>query len=340
MDTALSQRSVERVVDALIVARLVDPSAREQSMAVVADVLATSLPVAEGDRRRNLPQLVEVVAYLGGALVLSAGALFVFQEWGELGFVPQVVLLVVVTAVLLVAGGMAAGVPDDGPGLRDRAHDARRRLAGALFTFAGVGAGLLVGLLVDRWTTTEFPEVYWPAVLGAVAGVVVGAIGYRVAPTAIGLMGTIVGAVTATMNLIDGLDSYAGDALGVALFLLGVVWLGLAELGVFHDSTVARSLGVAVALVGAQVPVIDGTHSGLGYALTVLVAIAGVWLYLTRLAWPYLAAAVVAVTLVVPETVTDWSDGSIGAVGGVLVAGVTLLLASYAGYRIRAGAID
>ena len=58
------------------------------------------------------------------------------------------------------------------------------------------------------------------------------------------------------------------------------------------------------------------------------------------MAWPYLAGAVVAVTLVVPEAVSDWTDGSLGAVGGVLVAGVTLLVASFAGYRIRAEATD
>ncbi len=281
-----------------------------------------------------------MVAYLGGALVLAAGALFLFQEWGELAYLPRVALLFVVTAVLLVAGSVAARLPAGAPGLRDRSNDARRRLAGSLFTFAGVGAGFLVGLVLDHSTTTVFPEVYWPAVLGSVAAVVVGAIGYRVAPTAIGLVGTIGGAVAATMNLIDGVDHYEGDALGVALFLLGAVWLGLTELGWFHDSNVARSLGVSVALVGAQIPVIDGTHSWLGYLMTVAVAVVGIWLYLGKLAWPYLAAAVVAVTLVVPEAVSDWTDGSIGAVGGVLVAGVTLLLASFAGYRIRAETTD
>ncbi len=100
---------------------------------------------------------------------------------------------------------------------------------------------------------------------------------------------------------------------------------------------VARSLGVILTLVGAQVPAIDGTHAWLGYLLTLAVVVGGVALYLAKLAWPYLAGAVVAVTLVVPEAVSDWTDGSLGAVGGVLLAGVTLLVASFVGYRIRAG---
>ncbi len=341
MDTALTERVNERVVDALIDAHLVDPSARERSLAVVGGVLESSAPPdADGQRTRSLPQLVEVVAYLGGALVLAAGALFLFEQWGDLDFGARVLLLAVVTIVLLVAGAMAAKVSPEGPELREHSNDVRRRLAGSMLTFGALGAAFLVGHVVDHAMTIEFPEVYWPAVAGAVVGVVVGAIGYRVAPTALGLVGTIGGAITATMTLMDGVDQYEGDAAGVALFLLGAVWLALTEMGWFRESTIARSLGVSVALVGAQVPVMVGDHSWLGYVLTLVVAIAGIALYLGKMAWPYLAAAVIAVTLVVPEAVSDWTDGSLGAVGGVLVAGITLLLASLAGYRIRAEATD
>ena len=65
----------------------------------------------------------------------------------------------------------------------------------------------------------------------------------------------------------------------------------------------------------------DGTHSWLGYLLTLVVVVAGIALYLNLVAWPYLAVAVIGVTLVVPEVVADWTGGSLGAVGGVLVAG-------------------
>jgi MFS family permease len=341
MNTALTGRVDERVVDALIGARLVDPSDRAQSLVVVGGVLdSATLADQDEPRTRSLPQLVEVVAYLGGALVLAAGALFLFQQWGELDFGPRVAVLAVATVVLLVAGAVAAQVPEEGPALRDRANDVRRRLAGSLLTFGALGAAFLVGHVVDHAMTVEFPEVYWPAVAGAVIGVVVGAIGYRVAPTAVGLVGTIGGAVTATMTLIDGVDRYEGDAAGVALFLLGALWLGFTEMRWFHQPTIARSLGATVALVGAQVPVMDGTHSWLGYGLTLVVAVAGIALYLGKMAWPYLAAAVIAVTLVVPEAISEWTDGSLGEVGGVLVAGITLLLASFAGYRIRAEATD
>ncbi len=119
------------------------------------------------------------------------------------------------------------------------------------------------------------------------------------------------------------------------LVATGVVWLVVTELGWFReaDRPGARGRGGAR---GRQVPVIDGTHGWLGYLLTSAAVVVGVAIYLARQSWPYLALAVVGVTLVVPEAISDWTEGSLGVVGGVLVTGVTLLVASFAGYRLRA----
>ncbi len=111
----------DHVVDALIAARLVDPGTRQDSIAVVGGVLddpRSSAAAANGGR--GLPQLVEVVAYLGGALVLAAGSLFVFQQWGDLDLAAQVSLLAVVAVVLAIAGGVASRVPAGAPPLRRR----------------------------------------------------------------------------------------------------------------------------------------------------------------------------------------------------------------------------
>ena len=51
--------------------------------------------------------------------------------------------------------------------------------------------------------------------------------------------------------------------------------------------------------------------------------------------WVVLAGGVVGATLVVPEFLYDVTDGSLGASGVMLVAGVTLLAGSLAGLRIR-----
>ncbi len=336
----------DHVVDALIAAHLVDPLARQASIGVVADVI-DSPDGADGRAAatsvsRGLPQLVEVVAYLGGALVLGAGGLFLLQQWDDLGFGARVALIAVVAVVLTLAGAVSARVPAGGPSLREESQDVRRRLSGALLAGGALSAAFLVGYVSHELMDVSWPGIYWPAVVGAAAGVLVAGTGYRWVPTAVGLVAMIAGILTLAGTLVSDIDTVGseGDATGVVFFLVGVTWLVLTERGIFREVTIARTLGVAVTLTGAQIPAIDGTHAWLGYALTVVVALGGITLYLGKVAWPYLAAAVVAVTLVVPEAVSDWTEGSLGAVGGVLVAGVTLLVASFAGYRMRAGAID
>ncbi len=340
-DRLMNTPTADRVVDALIAARLVDPGARQDSIAVVGGVLGASGDApAEAEPARRLPQLVEVVAYLGGALVLAAGGLFVLQEWDDLGFGAQVTLLAVVAVVLAVAGGVSSRVPAGAPPLREEVNDSRRRLSGTLLSGAALTVAVLVGWVIDEMTSYDYPGIYWPVVLGAGAGVLLAAVSYRVSPTAVGVVAMMAGLVTVAVNLVTGVTDYEGGAIGGAMFLVGAGWLGLTEMGWFRETTVARTLGVATALVGAQVAVTDGTHAWIGYVLTVLVAVVGIAVYLRNVAWPYLAGAVIAVTLVVPEAITDWTDGSIGAIGGVLIAGVTLLVASFAGYRVRAEAID
>lgn len=329
-------------MDALISEQLLDPAVRERSLGVVAAALAgTPETVAASDARpeapptrRTLPRLVEVVAYVGGALVLAAGALFLAQEWGGLGYLTRVTMLAVVMIVLGLAGVVSARGATGNASLREPTNDSRRRLAGTLLTGAALTAAFLAGLVADHHVHVNLQEIYWPVVAGGAVGVVVCAVGYRLAPTALGVLGMLGGLVTVVLDLVSGVDDYW--LLGVALFFTGVLWLGLAEAGVFRESTVARAAGVATALLGAQMPVMEATHPWVGYLLTLIVVIVGLGVYLRTTAWPYLAGAVAAVTLVVPEMVSDWTEGSLGAIGAVLVTGVTLLIASFAGYRLRA----
>jgi hypothetical protein len=57
--------------------------------------------------------------------------------------------------------------------------------------------------------------------------------------------------------------------------------------------------------------------------------------FMARPSWPYLAVGVIGVTLAVPEALLDWTEGSVGAAGVLLVSGATLLAASLLGLRLR-----
>jgi hypothetical protein len=339
MSTAVmsSDRSAARVVDALTAEGLLTPESAAQARAVVADALGTG--EMEAQPGPAMPKLVEVVAYLGAALVLAAGFLFVVRTWDDLGDVGQVSFLAAVALVLALAG--AVTVPPRAGSAR--AADVRRRLSGTLLAGSSLAAGFAVGVAIEVFTDDAFHDVYWPGVAGGFVVAVGAAVAYRFSSTAVGLVAMIGGALDVGLEIGSSLattPSLEPLGVGVAAFSIGAAWVLLTELGLFDQVVVARALGVAATIFGAQVTSFTDHWSWCGYLLSVVIAVVGAWLYLTRLAWPYLAGAVIAVTLVVPEAVTDWTGNSLGVVGGVLVAGITLLLASFAGYRLRKEAAD
>lgn len=324
--------AAERVVQALVGEGLLAPGAEDRSLAVVQRALTTEPP---GPQTGGLPKLVEVVAYLGGALVIAAGFLFLMQSWDDLGDAGQVTFLAVVALVLGVAGAVTLGSRGQAA-----TNDIRRRLSGTLLTGAALASGFAVGVAIEVSTDSSFEDLYWPGLAGGLVVAAVSAVAYRFSSTAVGLVGMLGGTLTAAINAVDAADGNESLWVGATFFTVAVIWLLLTELGVFDQQTIARTFGVATALFGAQVATFSGDQDWVGYLLTALVAAVGVWLYLVRLDWPYLAVAVIAVTLVVPEAVSDWTEGSLGVVGGVLVAGITLLAASFAGYRLRKEATD
>jgi hypothetical protein len=120
----------------------------------------------------------------------------------------------------------------------------------------------------------------------------------------------------------------------VALLALGGLWAGLALARVLRERETAFALGAGLALLAAQLPLADDSN-GLGYALTAAVAAAGFAGYLSTRSWWVLGTGVLAMTLVVPEALHDWTAGSVSSAGSLLVAGLTLLAASAIGLRLR-----
>jgi hypothetical protein len=171
---------------------------------------------------------------------------------------------------------------------------------------------------------------------GSLTLIVLAGVGYLLAPTLLGQLAVAVGAAYAIPFTLDSLTT--GDVqqipLGLAFLGLGLVWLVLAERGVWLELLAGRIIGSVFAVVGAQIP-IGSDQAWLGYLVTLLVAVAGFVMYVRLRAWPYLAVGVVGVTLAVPEALLDWTEGSLGTAGVLLVAGVTLLGASLLGLRLR-----
>jgi ribosomal protein L27 len=326
-------RRVLPVVSALEGHGLVDPSRHDEAVAVVDQALGGQVVAATTLRRR----LAELAGYVGGALVVAAGALFVADQWMDLSVVQQVGLLAGI-AVLLFAAGVTVGVTGGGLAtLRAGTQPVRQRLASVLFTAGAVAAAAAVVVwLIDviEQRGTEMEEGTLIGMGGAFTLIVVAAVGYLLAPTLLGQAAVAVGAGYAIPFTLDTVGDLDPLPLGMTFLALGLVWLALAEKGLWQELLAGRIIGAVFVVVGAQIPV-GSDQAWIGYLLTLLVAAAGFAMYVAQHAWPYLAVGVVGVTLAVPEALLDWTEGSLGTAGVLLVAGVTLLGASLVGLRLR-----
>ena len=316
------------VVSALIGSGLVDP-VRENEAVVVVDRALTG-QAATSSTLRN--RFAELAGYVGGALVVAAAAIFMATEWGNLSQGVRVGLLAGITLLLALSGAVLAFAGGGLAALRTDRGAVRRRLAGLLLTGAAVAAAAAVGLQLARSLS---PENSTDLLFASLTMLLVSTVGYLVAPTVVGQLGTAVGAFTAVPWALDVVGDVEPIAFGLIAVALGIGWLALSEGGVWREAASARVIGCVLALVGAQIPVFDGQQPWVGYVATAVVAGAAFAAYVVRPSWPYLAAGVIGVTLSVPEALLDWTDGSLGAAGGLLVAGATLLGASLLGLRLR-----
>jgi len=318
----------DEVVAALVGSGLVDPARAEEAQEVVGSALAGPSPTETPLRRR----LAEVAGYVGGALVVAAAVIFLTEQWATLSTAGRVSTLAAIGVVLF---GVALVVLRTGGAPRENDRGVRRRLASALASGSAVALGFGAGVLADA-STRDVSDLPW--LVGSLVALAVAAAGYLVAHSALGQLTLAASAVSAVaaavaMTELSGRFSEMPFAFGFAA--LGVAWLVLAERQVWWERHVGLATGCALVLLGAQYPVVDSTAPWVGYLMSAVVAVAGVWLYVRSRALPYLVTAVAAITLVVPEALQDWTDGSLGPVAVLLATGVTLLVASLLGLRLR-----
>ncbi|MDP3969426.1 MAG: hypothetical protein Q8Q02_14240 [Nocardioides sp.] len=311
------------VVDALVGAGLLDPVRRGAAADVVSDVLDGKAQEPGGRR-----WFAEVAGYVGGALVVAAVVLFLLETWDSFGTAARVGVLAGV-AVVLAAVALAIRQPRD---------DVRRRLAATLFVGAAVTAAAAVGVLAEELDGDEYSGL--PGVLFAVTLALVGLAGYRLAPSVLGQLAVVVGLIYAPGILLEDvldLDGPTPLVLAGYLVLLGVGWLALAERRIWNERLAARIIGCGVVALAVQWPLFWGEPAWIAYVLTAAAAACAFAAYVQLRAWPYLVLGVALVTIVVPEALIDWTDGTLGVAGILLVSGLGLLGASLFGLRLRRG---
>lgn len=324
----------------LVSAGLLDPARSHDAETVVARSLGEPVTVTTGAmaparKVSTRALLVEVGAYVGGALVVAAVVLFLAQEWDNFSETARVATLAG-TALLLAAAGLVVSRVGGGYAeLRAGGDETRRRLTSALLTAGSLSAAGAVGLQLSY--LIDDPRSAVPVAVGSATMLVLSIGAYLYAWSALGLLAIGITGLTGVMNTWAQIDDRGQHTWIPSLIILGgaLVWLVLTETGRFHEPSVARLTGMAGALFGAQIARADGSFANLAYALLLVVSVAAFAMYLRTAAWPYLVGGVLGITIVVPEAVIDWTGGALGPAGGVLLAGLALLGASLAGFRMH-----
>lgn len=324
------------VVTALVEAGLLDPARTAEADPVVASALARSAPLSgpPGPSAAAAPlrrRMAEVAGYVGGALVVGAAVLFFANAWDDLGLAGRVGVLLGIGVLLLGAGAAVTATAGGAGALRAPAESVRRRLASVLLTGGAAAAAFGVAVWLQEVLATESAGVAG----GALVAVALTLAGYRVAASAVGQVGAATAAFLAVPSGLDWLVQEWSEALFGSIVLgLGLLWLVLAETGVWRERVPARAIGLVLAVLGGQIPAF-GDATAWAYSLTGAVAVLAFAGYLARRSWPYLAAGVVGLTLAVPEALFDLTGESLGAAGVLLATGLTLLLAALLGLRLH-----
>jgi hypothetical protein len=305
----------------------------------VGDVLRRSgVPPAQprdvAPERRE--RAVEVLSYLGGALVIGALILIVGLAWSDLNRAGKLAICGGATVLLLVA---ATAVGGTGRAARWRTAQGtswtrrpgsrqRNTLAATLGALASGGAAFTVGVAID---VGGFSALLLPGV----AMVAVAVTGYVVWGSAPLVCATFGGGFLIALAVID-LRPQSWSALvltGLVLVLYGALWIGLGRILVERD--VAGVLGGAVGLVGAELASFDNDYAWVGLLLG-LVGIAAMFaLFWNSRQWAY-AVFGAAGALVIPPTALGVLFDNALLVGVVLLLiGVALIVGAVATLRQR-----
>ncbi|WP_326638606.1 hypothetical protein OG884_30590 [Streptosporangium sp. NBC_01755] len=276
-----------------------------------------SLAVGEALRDRGAGDRVgwsEILAYVGGGLVLAGATAFVALGWDRMTQPTRITVLAVVTVLLLA---VAAGLGRTARSATGRTAAVQGRVAATLAALGSGTAALCAGVAADRYE----------GLIAGAAGLVVAAVAYVLLPTAIGLLACGGFALLTVTGLLDVFAGQEGGGWGLAYIALGVVILVLALAGLLAPRDLGLGMGAAIALFGGQWPVLwDG--DAWGYWLTAVIALACLALYGRRRTWVLIVSGVAGLTLAVPEAVWDWTDGAVGGAVILVLAGAVLLAAS------------
>jgi hypothetical protein len=292
----------------------------EQAAAVLAAIAPAS--AAPPGKASWVPELA---AYLGGGLMLGGLVWVLAQSWDRLSRGGQVGVLALISAALAVAGLVAAGGI---VALRDAEQSPRTRVVTVLLVLAVIPVMPAVVIALDN---VDHRVVY-----GALAAMAAAVVAYLLMPNALSVvsMGGWSIAVASSLTELLG-ESSAISRPAVTFVAVGSAWAIVSAYGLIKPRALGFGIGSGFALLGAQLQLSAAENDWLAYLATTLVAVGCLLAYLVVRHAVLIIAAVVGLTLAVPEAAYDWSDGRLQVAYIVLIGGAVMVAGSVAALRWR-----
>ena len=288
--------------------------------------------------RTHRPRLAEVAAYAGAALVVASMVLLGLQYWAQWQPLQRSLVIGSVSLVLLAAALVAWRLSrTDEP-----ASSARTRyVIATLVLVSAIAMAIAVGsyLYTTRYRAPVYDRHNVSLTVALVIALLILALGYLLVRTMLVQLGLAVAAFTLTTSVWLGEQYSSEDWLpglwrAVLILVLAALWGVLAETRRWREESLGRAVTAVLLIAGCQM--MFGLPSlGWAHAFTLAAAFVLFGLYWWRGDWPHLAGGVVALTIAVTEALVEWTHGSLGAGGAVLVAGLTLLAASGGAVLLR-----
>ena len=277
---------------------------------------------ASGRTVPSTPVLTEALGYLGGVLVLVGTVLLASRYWDDTPLVVRLGLVATATGLLLAA---APAVPARLGAVGDRARAVLWLLSVACFAGFLVLLGDQVVLDAERFGGADL-ALFTGAGTAAYAIVL-----WRRRRTGV-QQAAVLGALSVTVAAGAAQVAAADTAPGLAVWMLSLVWLGLAWRGWLDPRRAAYLLGSIGALLGATIAA--GENWGLVLAVVTAAALVGAAVVLGDLA--VLGIGAVGTLVFLPTATYRFFPGALAAPLGLLVTGLLLLAAAQRTTRRRA----
>lgn len=327
--------------------RLIDNGTltREQADAVRTDFhtdLQSRADRPEESRNSWTPVLAEVGGYVGAAFVVAAAAALIGPGWDNFSHAGRIAILAGPGALLLLAAaaiavafpaGWSSGFGGARPSVEghnsfdpdQQASAPVRRLIGALIL---AGGGLFWGAAAviadnhgfDRWVPLV-PLLVWG----------LGYLRFRGVPLH---LGTAVALVWTVLTVSDPDLEDRFPVSGLLLVIAATVWALLAMYRLIEERALAVAVAGVMAFTGGEIAA-TSDYEGFGYLLLGLLAVVGLAGYVRTHELSALGVGATTLAVVVPQVVIDYTEGSLGAAGGLLVSGLSIVAASVLAARLR-----